>query len=254
MPLSFTFTMSALPDVAMTRQELADAIAAGIVVAVSGAPGFVEGGPQPTTDQGPWHPPGANYWEFWDPTATTYLPSPPVPTGTVAMFAAGPTGTGSLPAGWLLCDGNAYAQGSYQALFSVIGFNYCFRASDNTPTADHTTLAAANQFRVPDFRGRFPLGAGTGTSNFTGGSTPLTPRSIGERKGAESVIISPADLPTLTLPVFDNLAGTVQGAASLYGGYTYDPATGRNIAVPNPGGTGTGNMPPWESISFIIRT
>lgn len=249
MPLSFTFTMSALPDVAMTRQELADAIAAGIVVAVSGAPGFVEGGPQPTTDQGPWHPPNANFWEFWNSTAATYLPSPPVPTGSVVMFASN-----SPPTGWLLCDGNAYAQASYAALFSVIGYNFSLRAPDNTQTADTATLTAASQFRVPDFRGRFPLGVGAGTSNFTGGSTPLTPRLIGERKGAESVIISPADLPTLTLPVFDNLAGTVQGAASLYGGYTYDPATGRNIAVPNPGGTGTGNMPPWEAISFIIRT
>jgi microcystin-dependent protein len=51
-------------------------------------------------------------------------------------------------AGWLLCSGQVVSQTTYAALFAAIG------------TAFNTGGEAIGTFRLPDFRGRFPLGAG----------------------------------------------------------------------------------------------
>ena len=69
----------------------------------------------------------------------------PVSSGIVTMLAQG-----TVPSGWLLCDGAEYVQSTYSGLYSVIGSAY------NT----HPTLGAASagKFRVPDFRDMFPLG------------------------------------------------------------------------------------------------
>lgn len=62
-----------------------------------------------------------------------------VPTGTVNAFA-GPA-TGSPPAGWLFCNGNAVSRTTYADLYAVIG--------QNTYGTD-----PAGQFYLPDLRGR----------------------------------------------------------------------------------------------------
>lgn len=69
----------------------------------------------------------------------------PVASGIVTMLAKG-----SVPSGWLLCDGAEYDQSTYSGLYSVIGSAYNI----------HPTLGAASagKFRVPDFRDMFPLG------------------------------------------------------------------------------------------------
>lgn len=53
-------------------------------------------------------------------------------------------------AGWLLCDGSAVSRTTQAALFAAIGTTY--GAGDGT-----------NTFNLPDFRGRSPVGAGTGS-------------------------------------------------------------------------------------------
>lgn len=82
--------------------------------------------------------------------------------GTVMLFAGDDT---AVPAGWLLCDGTAYDQSTYPALFSLIGAAY--------------GTAPAGQFRVPDLRGRGPMGRDASQSEFaalgqTGGSNTHT--------------------------------------------------------------------------------
>lgn len=77
------------------------------------------------------------------------------------------------PEGWMLCDGKEVPVADYQALYSLIGNSY---------GGDHQA------FKLPDLRGRLALGYGTGTG--------LTPRNMSAQGGAESVVLSEAELPT----------------------------------------------------------
>jgi microcystin-dependent protein len=62
------------------------------------------------------------------------------------------------PTGWLICDGSAVNRVIYAALFSVIGTT--FGAGDEQFT-----------FNLPDYRGAFLRGSGTGANGFSGPST-----------------------------------------------------------------------------------
>ncbi len=53
--------------------------------------------------------------------------------------------TANAPAGWLLCDGTAYNQADYTALYAVIGTVF--------------GAGGAGTFKVPDFRDNSPQGA-----------------------------------------------------------------------------------------------
>lgn len=68
------------------------------------------------------------------------------PTGAMFMWPAL-----TAPGGYLLCDGSLYSRSVYSALFSILGT--AFGQSGDDPSL----------FRVPDLRGRMPLGAGTAT-------------------------------------------------------------------------------------------
>ena len=65
--------------------------------------------------------------------------------GMVAPFA-----TSTVPSGWLYCDGSAVSRTSYADLFSAIGTTW--GAGNSTST-----------FSLPDFRGVFMRGIGTGS-------------------------------------------------------------------------------------------
>lgn len=68
-----------------------------------------------------------------------------VPVGTIVAFAGS-----TIPAGWLLCDGNTISRTTNSALFSAIGVNW--GGGDGSTT-----------FHLPDLRGRFLRGR-SGTS------------------------------------------------------------------------------------------
>jgi hypothetical protein len=80
------------------------------------------------------------------------------PSGAILQFAGS-----SAPANWLLCDGSLVSRTTYATLFGVVGTNY--GAGDGSTT-----------FKLPDMRGRVPIGAGQGSS--------LTNRVIAAVSGA----------------------------------------------------------------------
>ena len=96
-----------------------------------------------------------------------------VPTGGILPFA-GAVAT----EGYLLCDGSSYDITKYEDLYKVILFTYG---------------GSVATFKVPDLRGRVPVGAGTGTGGGIAGGpnaaptggVGLTPRSIGAYDGDE---------------------------------------------------------------------
>ena len=88
-------------------------------------------------------------------TKDTFLSHvPTVPVGCILPFA-GPAS--AVPSGYLLCDGSEVLQTTYSVLFQMIKYTY----SNGTP-AD---LVGANTFKLPDLRGRFPLGADNMNNN-----------------------------------------------------------------------------------------
>lgn len=72
------------------------------------------------------------------------------------------------PPGWLLCEGQEVEISQYQALYDAIGSVF--------------GSASSGKFRLPDFRGKFPIGANP-------------ERSIGNSGGASSVTLEEENLP-----------------------------------------------------------
>lgn len=98
--------------------------------------------------------------------------------------------TATPPTNWLICDGSSLLRaGTYAALFAVIGTTY--------GTAD------ATHFNIPDFRGRSPIGSGTGTATgATAHALGATPTSGvgGEEKHTLLLTEIPAHTHDTTFP------------------------------------------------------
>lgn len=87
--------------------------------------------------------------------------------GTIIPFG------GSVPSGYLECDGSAVSRTTYARLFNIIGTTY--GVGDGSTT-----------FNVPDLRGRDVIGDGQGSG--------LTNRSRGDTGGEESHTITDAEM------------------------------------------------------------
>lgn len=90
--------------------------------------------------------------------------------GMIQMFAGSTLPTNS---GWLLCDGAEYLKTDYPTLYSVIGDTF----------GTHNPPSDSDHFRVPDLRGRVPIGSGHGDA------TGHTAHSLGDRGGNENAIV-----------------------------------------------------------------
>jgi microcystin-dependent protein len=121
-----------------------------------------------------------------------------VPVGTILPFA----GT-TVPAGYLLCDGSEILKNRYADLFDIIANNYVPIGYTWRSGSDFNLY-----FKLPDFRGRFPLGAdnmanglqissnsqsaGGGTANVVTGAAAAT---VGGTSGSQSYTLAITNLP-----------------------------------------------------------
>ncbi len=111
-----------------------------------------------------------------------------VPIGTILPYG----GTGSAPDGYVECDGQqlpkspAGPTGSdYSALYDIIKYTY-------TPESERNGAL----FRVPDLRGRVPVGAGKGEVRLAGHPTKeLTQRDVGQALGEETHTLTEKEMP-----------------------------------------------------------
>lgn len=151
------------------------------------------------------------------------------PAGTISMY-----GGAASPTGWLLCSGSEVSRTTFASLFNVIGTTYGI--GDNIST-----------FNLPDFRGRMPLGAGTGTG--------LTTRTLGQSSGSETHVMTIDQMPSHSHSIPNNgiyPGAGVLGAAAGAGG----AATVGTSPTSNP--TGSSNpfpiMNPFLVVNYIIKT
>jgi len=93
------------------------------------------------------------------------------PIGSIMPYA----GTAE-PSGWKFCNGQELAQGVYGALFSILGFTY---------GAEIETTAGF--FKVPDLRGRFPMG-----NLSMGGSAPAITSPDTRNRDANASVLGAA--------------------------------------------------------------
>jgi microcystin-dependent protein len=151
------------------------------------------------------------------------------PIGTIVMFAGA-----NPPPGWLLCDGSAVSRFDNAALFSVIGTTYGIGNGTTT-------------FNLPDLRGRFPLGQGTGTA--------LTTRTLGVKSGDESVVLTVDQIPSHSHLIPRDYGGGAYsytwGLQNIPVGFNAAPATASSYTTG--GGQSHNNMPPSLVVNYIIK-
>ena len=178
------------------------------------------------------------------------------PVGAVNMWV-----TGTAPTGWVLCQGQELAiTGTYNALSQVIGTNY--GALTNGSGASGTT-----HFRLPDLRGRVPMGVGTGRN--VANSADLTARAFAAATFSK---ISDAENVTLTaaqsgLPQHNHSTDTFTTADVHYnagfgsttqfarggGSYIENKQLTTTNSGPNAASESHTNTQPSTLINFIIK-
>lgn len=100
------------------------------------------------------------------------------------------------PRGWAFCEGQLLSIDQYQALFSLLGTTYGGDGRTN--------------FKLPDLRGRVPIGPGTGPG--------LTPRVLGQKLGAETTTLTINELPSHNhLATFTQTSGNISGTGTVTG-------------------------------------
>jgi microcystin-dependent protein len=131
----------------------------------------------------------------------TILVGSVIPAGTIAPFAGG-----TVPAGWLLCDGSTVSRTTYSALFQVV-------------STLHGQGDGATTFHLPDYRGRFLRGAddmGTGAAGRDPNAGARTAANSGGATGAGVGSVQADALQNITgnFQIISATSGTVNSATT----------------------------------------
>ena len=155
---------------------------------------------------------------------------PFVPVGTILPYAGQ-----TPPTGYLFCDGTEISQTAYSALFTVIG--HSFNIGD---FYDSTGLLGNNTFKLPDMRGRLPLGLDIMENDniFVTANTP--PYNLIQTGGA----LGPANRVASAVDV-----GLTGSGVNTTGSQSGTGANGYPLAS-----TQTPVLPPYQVINYIIFT
>jgi len=163
------------------------------------------------------------------------------------------------PVGWLLCDGSEVRISEYSELFDVVG--YSFGAA---PTV------TSGFFKVPDMRGRMPLGMDSMGGTSADVTTATYADAIGSTGGSETQNININNLPEHKHDMrgdsgdqyyaLRDISGTPNDNDAIV--YDAPTALGNGQALPNSGGILTDGdlgdplniMNPTLTLSYIIYT
>ena len=142
----------------------------------------------------------------------TILVGSVIPPGVIQAF-----GGGTVPSGWLLCDGSTASRSAYSALFAAVGIV-------------HGQGDGSTTFHLPDLRGRFLRGAdnmGTGAAARDPDAAGRTAANTGGATG--------------------NTVGSVQDAQTL--SHTHIQNAHQHVSPKNQGGN-TGANYPYGSVNI----
>ena len=157
------------------------------------------------------------------------------------------------PSKWKICNGNIISRETYSDLFAVIGTTY--------GGGDGST-----NFAIPDFRGRFAVGAGQSTA------VGNTAHTLGQTDGEEKHVLSAHELASHGHSTTTSASATTSGkykknaqsgsntnrvdsngTSSTTGPYTTNVSVSVTV---NAYGSNTAHntMPPYTGINYIIYT
>jgi len=161
------------------------------------------------------------------------------PVGSITMY-----GGSSAPSGWLYCNGQAVSRTIQSDLFNAIGTT--FGNGDGSTT-----------FNVPDLRDRFPLGDNS-NGGADAGRVDNFNTNVGDTGGSDDHQLTVDELPShkheLSVRRTDGSqdagSGSVEGRDTVSG-----PESISDNAMRDTGGDQAhNNMPPFLTVSFIIKT
>jgi len=147
--------------------------------------------------------------------------------------------TDTAPSSWLLCAGSEYSETTYSNLYAVIG--------DTFNTGGET----AGYFRVPDMRGRFPLGQDDMGGSSANRVTDSEADSLGGSEGFETHTLITSEIPSHRHYTSDN-AGYALGPYALQWHYGKAYTNGGNYSDYVGGDSPHNNMPPYFTINYCI--
>lgn len=172
-----------------------------------------------------------NDTEWIDPPAGTgggSVTGDTYPIGSITAFAGS-----TIPANWLLCNGQAISRTDYSELFAVVGTTY--GAGDGSTT-----------FNLPDLRGRVAVGVDSTDANLD---------SLGKTYGEKEVALSINQIPAHTHTVTGR-----KGSDAWADGFIWFHAadggnnkTSTHITSSAGGGQAHNNMQPSMAQNFIIK-
>lgn len=112
------------------------------------------------------------------------------PIGIIHMWPKATAPTTTHTGIWLICDGSAVSQTTYPDLYSIL--------SPLQTQLDPSSNAGSGNFRLPDLRGRFPLGYVNNTTVNGRSSFGNTSRNAGASGGNETHTLTQNELPSHT--------------------------------------------------------
>jgi len=152
--------------------------------------------------------------------------------GEIKVFAGS---SGSVPDGWLLCDGQSYDPDDYPDLYAVIGATYGLDQYGVLPL-------------LPNLVERSPVGAGAIVSD-NGNTFDMR---LGKQTGEYSHLLTLANTPSHQHPLYVSGAGTPERFRLLTAIGTYQADNGYSQA--SGGGGYHKNVHPVLAVNFIIWT
>lgn len=127
------------------------------------------------------------------------------PSGAIVQFAGA-----SSPTGYLICDGSLLTRADYPRLFAAIGTQYNIGGETSA------------QFRIPDLKGRVPVGRNSSDTDFD---------TLGEKVGNKTELLDLTHIPS-----HSHDEGTLIAASSGSHSHTYSGTSVSNT-------TTTGSQP-----------
>lgn len=145
-------------------------------------------------------------WSFFTSLSQRRVSGGDPPAGLIMDYAGG-----TVPSGWLLCDGSAVSPATYPELFQAIGYNYG---------------SSGPNFLLPDARGRSTVGSDPTGTRITSSNT------LGATAGVDRVTLVEANIPqhTHTSPASNNSNLSFNNRTLTdSGGHTHTLSDGNNI-------------------------
>jgi len=149
------------------------------------------------------------------------------------------------PTGWFLCDGSTVSQATFNNLFAVIGTTY------------NTGGEPGGDFRLPDLRGRVPIGLDNMGGASAGVVTDAQADILGGVLGAEDHTLLIAEMPAHSHSYDDQYVavttgGALTGPTVVNATSDFVEETGRTTG-PAGGGGAHNNVQPVMAMSYIIK-